>query len=35
LAHLQSYEDPESGTDDEGLRKYRLTMAHYPLDRFE
>lgn len=32
LSYLESLEDPES--DREGLRKYRLTMAHYPLDRF-
>jgi hypothetical protein len=32
---LQSFEDPESSADDEGLRKFRLTIAHYPLDRFK
>ena len=32
LSYLESIEDPDS--DREGLRKYRLTMAHYPLDRF-
>lgn len=35
LDYLQSLEDPESEPDKEGLRKYRLTMAHYPLDRFD
>ena len=35
LQHLQSFEDPESDADEEGLRKYRLVMAHYPLDRFD
>lgn len=34
LDYLQSLEDPESEADKEGLRTYRLTMAHYPLDRF-
>ena len=33
LAYLESISDPDS--DREGLRKYRLTMAHYPLDRFK
>lgn len=33
VSYLESLEDPES--DREGLRKYRLTMAHYPLDRFD
>jgi DNA-binding transcriptional ArsR family regulator len=32
---LQGFEDPESSADDEGLRKFRLTIAHYPLDRFD
>ena len=35
LELLQSYEDPESDPDEKGLRKYRLMMAHYPLDRFD
>jgi hypothetical protein len=35
LDHLQSFEDPEADPDEEGLRKYRLMMAHYPLDRFD
>ncbi|MDH4125868.1 MAG: helix-turn-helix domain-containing protein [Gammaproteobacteria bacterium] len=35
LQQLQSYEDPESGPDEKGLRRYRLMMAHYPLDRFD
>jgi DNA-binding transcriptional ArsR family regulator len=34
LDHLQSFEDPETDLDEERLRKYRLMMAHYPLDRF-
>jgi DNA-binding transcriptional ArsR family regulator len=32
---LQSFEDSEASADDEGLRKFRLTIAHYPLDRFK
>ena len=32
---LQSFEDPETDSDKEDLRKYRLTLAHYPLDRFD
>lgn len=32
---LQSFADPESKADEEGLRKFRLTIAHYPLDRFK
>ena len=32
---LQSFEDSESSAGDEGLRKFRLTIAHYPLDRFK
>ena len=35
LDHLQSFEDPETAADKEGLRKYRLTMAYYPLDRID
>ena len=35
LEYLQSLEDPESDLDTEGLRKYRLTLAYYPLDRFD
>lgn len=35
LSHLQSFEDPEADADDERFRKYRLTLAHYPLDRFD
>jgi DNA-binding transcriptional ArsR family regulator len=35
LDHIQSLEDPEASSTDEGLRKYRLTLAHYPLDRFD
>ena len=34
LDHLQSLEDPEDA-DQDALRKYRLTLAHYPLDRFD
>lgn len=34
LEHLQSLEDPEADPDAEQLRKFRLTLAHYPLDRF-
>lgn len=34
LEHLQSLEDPEADPDDDQLRKFRLTLAHYPLDRF-
>ena len=33
LEYLQGLE--ESGFGDEELRKFRLTIAHYPLDRFE
>lgn len=33
LDYLQSLDEP--GSDTEGLRKYRLTIAHYPLDRFD
>jgi hypothetical protein len=33
LDYLESISDPEADSD--GLRKYRLTIAHYPLDRFE
>ena len=32
LSYLESIQDGESHR--EGLRKYRLTIAHYPLDRF-
>jgi DNA-binding transcriptional ArsR family regulator len=32
---LQSFDDNDSAADEEGLRKFRLTMAHYPLDRFD
>jgi DNA-binding transcriptional ArsR family regulator len=32
LDYLESIKDPAS--DSKGLRKYRLTIAHYPLDRF-
>lgn len=32
---LQSFEDKDSTADEEGIRKFRLTMAHYPLDRFD
>jgi len=32
LSYLESIEEPDA--DKEGLRRYRLTMAHYPLDRF-
>jgi DNA-binding transcriptional ArsR family regulator len=32
---LQSFSDPDSTADEEGLRKFRLTIAHYPLDRFK
>lgn len=34
IEHLQTFDDPEADSDDE-LRKYRLTLAHYPLDRFD
>ena len=34
LDHVQSLGDPEAAND-ESLRKFRLTMAYYPLDRFE
>jgi len=33
LDYLQSLDEP--GSDTEGLRRYRLTIAHYPLDRFD
>lgn len=33
LDYLESINDPESDSND--LRKYRLTIAHYPLDRFD
>ena len=33
LDYLQEVD--ESDSDDEDLRKFRLTIAHYPLDRFE
>ena len=36
---LQSFADPDSDNDsdpdEDSLRRFRLTMAHYPLDRFE
>jgi DNA-binding transcriptional ArsR family regulator len=32
---LQSFADDDSDPDEDGLRKFRLTMAHYPLDRFK
>jgi DNA-binding transcriptional ArsR family regulator len=32
ISDLESLEEPDA--DNEGLRKYRLTIAHYPLDRF-
>ncbi len=32
---LQSFSDPDSTADEEDLRKFRLTIAHYPLDRFK
>ena len=32
---LESFDEDGSSDDDENLRKYRLTIAHYPLDRFE
>lgn len=35
IEHLQTFDDPEADMDDESLRRYRLTLAHYPLDRFE
>jgi len=31
---LQSFQELEETVDEEGLRKFRLTIAHYPLDRF-
>jgi hypothetical protein len=31
---LQGLQDPKATADEEGLRKFRLTIAHYPLDRF-
>ena len=33
LEYLQSLDDDKA--DAEGLRKFRLTLAHYPLDRFD
>ena len=35
LDHLQSLDDPESEPDEEDIRKFRLTMTLYPLDRFD
>jgi len=36
IDYLQGLEDPETtDADREGLRKYRLTLAYYPLDRFD
>ncbi len=35
LDHLQNLEDSDEDSDNESLRKYRLTLAHYPLDRFD
>ena len=35
LDYLQDIEDPEADSNKESLRKYRLTLAHYPLDRFD
>lgn len=35
LEYLQGISDPDSETDEKDLRKYRLTLAHYPLDRFD
>ncbi len=35
LEHLQGSEDSAASLDDENLRKYRLTLAYYPLDRFD
>ncbi len=31
---LQGFEDKGTESDEEGIRKFRLTIAHYPLDRF-
>ncbi len=35
LEYLQGLDDPETDAEKEKLRKYRLTLAHYPLDRFD
>ena len=35
LEYLQEIHDPETDEEKENLRKYRLTLAHYPLDRFD
>ncbi len=35
LEYLQNSDDPAQKPGDEGLRKYRLTLAYYPLDRFD
>ena len=35
LEYMQGLEDPETDAEKEKLRKYRLTLAYYPLDRFE
>ena len=35
LEYLQGLEDPETDEEKPELRKYRLTLAHYPLDRFD
>ncbi|MDJ0700293.1 MAG: helix-turn-helix domain-containing protein [Woeseiaceae bacterium] len=34
LDHVQGFEDSEETREDD-LRKYRLTLAYYPLDRFD
>jgi DNA-binding transcriptional ArsR family regulator len=31
---LQGFKEPEADADEASLRKFRLTIAHYPLDRF-
>ncbi len=35
LEYLQSADDTGSRPDEKDLRKYRLTLAYYPLDRFD
>lgn len=35
LDYIQGLDDPEATSDDDASRRYRLTMAYYPLDRFD
>ena len=35
LEQLQGIEDVAEGRDAEDFRRYRLTLAYYPLDRFD